>query len=183
MDYVMPFFGNRYPKISGKNFRLSTHMGASTCIPTTRNEIMIRTTIVPLRETSRIWIQLVVTQPTTRTVNNSWDVLCKAAICIMNGGQVCLEIFISKSMIVNKYFQTWHMISWQHSRQTIRSHVKTPVFHGVMARTGSAYNTLTLRPWSTGPVHLLDLNWAPTEWIGNNIYIYAWSLHPNGIAP
>ena len=29
-----------------------------------------------------------------------------------------------KSMLVNKDFQTWHLIGWQHSRQPIRSHVR-----------------------------------------------------------
>ena len=30
-----------------------------------------------------------------------------------------------KSMLVNKDFQTWHLIDWQHSRQPIRGHVRT----------------------------------------------------------
>ena len=28
------------------------------------------------------------------------------------------EIAMLKSMLVNKDFQTWHLIGWQHSRQT-----------------------------------------------------------------
>ena len=32
-----------------------------------------------------------------------------------------LEISMLKSILVNKDFQTWHPIGWQHSRQPIRS--------------------------------------------------------------
>ena len=39
-------------------------------------------------------------------------------------GQHYEEICMLKSMVVNKYFQTWHLIGWQHSRQPIRSHVR-----------------------------------------------------------
>ena len=33
-------------------------------------------------------------------------------------------ISMSKSMLINKDFQTWHLIGWQHSRQPIRSHAR-----------------------------------------------------------
>ena len=35
-----------------------------------------------------------------------------------------LRIPMLKSMLVNKDFQTWHLIGWLHSRQPIRSHVR-----------------------------------------------------------
>ena len=39
-------------------------------------------------------------------------------------GPGLLRIFHVKTMLVNKDFQTWHLIGWQHSRQPIRSHVR-----------------------------------------------------------
>ena len=36
----------------------------------------------------------------------------------------CGAISMLKSMLVNKNFQTWHMIGWQHSHQPIKSHVR-----------------------------------------------------------
>ena len=39
-------------------------------------------------------------------------------------GQHYEEISMLKSMVVNKDFQTWHLIGWQHSHQPIRSHVR-----------------------------------------------------------
>ena len=34
------------------------------------------------------------------------------------------EIYMLKSKLVEKDFQTWSLIGWQHSRQPIRSHVR-----------------------------------------------------------
>ena len=38
-----------------------------------------------------------------------------------------VQISMLKSMLANKYFQTWHLIGWQHSRQPIKSHVRKPL--------------------------------------------------------
>ena len=35
-----------------------------------------------------------------------------------------IRIFPVKIHVINKDFQTWHLIGWRHSRQPIRSHVK-----------------------------------------------------------
>ena len=50
----------------------------------------------------------------------------------------CLDYYESsmlKSMSVNKDFQIWHLIGWQHNRQPTRSHVRKPLvtngfYHG-----------------------------------------------------
>ena len=43
-------------------------------------------------------------------------------------GSLCYkEISMLKSMLINKEFQTWHLIGWQQSRQPIRSHVRKPL--------------------------------------------------------
>ena len=39
---------------------------------------------------------------------------------------VCIHI--KASMLVNKDFQTWHLIGGQHSHQASRSHVRKPLF-------------------------------------------------------
>ena len=39
-------------------------------------------------------------------------------------GPGCSEIDITKYMAVNKVFQAWQLIGWQHSRQPIRSQVR-----------------------------------------------------------
>ena len=39
-------------------------------------------------------------------------------------GPVLLKKFHVKSMLINKDFQTWHLIGWQHSRRSIRSQVR-----------------------------------------------------------
>ena len=46
-------------------------------------------------------------------------------------GPRLLKIFMLKSMLINKNFQTWLLIGWQHSRQPIRSHVRKFVLNNM----------------------------------------------------
>ena len=51
-------------------------------------------------------------------------------------------------MLVNKDFQTWHLIGWQHSRQPIRSHVRKSLFTCLLSN---------LQPWSLKPTVILAI--------------------------
>ena len=50
--------------------------------------------------------------------------LTSAAMLLSIWSLLYREISMSKCMLVNKDFQTWHLIGWHHSRQPIRSHVR-----------------------------------------------------------
>ena len=56
---------------------------------------------------------------------NNWQMQYKQTRMI-SGGLDQLEISMLKSILVNKDFQNWHPINWQHSCQQpmIRSHVR-----------------------------------------------------------
>ena len=41
------------------------------------------------------------------------------------------EIFLLKSIVVNKDFQIWHLIGKQHSHKPIRSHVKNSLLNNM----------------------------------------------------
>ena len=44
------------------------------------------------------------------------------------GPDIYTYISMLKSVLVNKYFQTRHLIGWQHSRQPFRNHVNKSSF-------------------------------------------------------
>ena len=48
-----------------------------------------------------------------------------------------------KSMLVNKDFQTWHLIGWQHSRQPIKSHIRKPLLTDMEFNMDFAYQPPT----------------------------------------
>ena len=47
-------------------------------------------------------------------------------------------------MLVNKDFQTWHLIGWQHSRQPIRSHVRTSLLTSIEWNMDFHYNDVIM---------------------------------------
>ena len=76
-----------------------------------------------------IWTSVSCKQDTQNKENR--PIIANGAI-LQNSGQkqICLgyyEISMLKSMLVDKDFQTWHLIGWQHSWQPIRSHVRKPL--------------------------------------------------------
>ena len=73
--------------------------------------------IVPVKQPYRIWV-------------NELDIFAKNCyrnlvdLSFQDDIYLCLEISILKSTLVNKDFQTWLLIGWQHSHQPIRSYVR-----------------------------------------------------------
>ena len=79
---------------------------------------------------------------------------CKTAVTtvLMHWGLGYWEISMLKSMSVNKDFQTWHLIGWQHSCQPIRSHVRKSLLTNM--EFNMDFSLLSkLQPWSTAVLH------------------------------
>ena len=81
-------------------------------------------------------------------MSNNWSIECLFN-SLFNLGPGLLRVSYVKfqnSMLVNRDFQTWHLIGWQHSRQPIRSHVRKSLLTNMEFKHG--FYLSNPGPWS-----------------------------------